>query len=743
MSVLDALLKSVSCYATRAQVRAAPVPASGQTIVAVTESPAGIWAWTPGDSTADDGSTSLAPSSTVDANRGRWKILPLSLSASATGGDLTGALSSASVVGLRGRSLGDVAPTEGQLLAWNAGLSQWRPSALSVAWSNISGTPTTLAGYGITDAVNVSSIPVASNLLTGGVPVVGAAGAVLVSTGTAPEWRSSTALLVEGTGAPTDILPPGSIYQRTNPTTTYDCAYVANTAGDWLGVIAAPAGTVIPSSTGLTLAYGGANRLVVDGTRANFTYGGSTGNVIIREQVGTIAKGALYLGVASGSESSANYTLSSDNTSLTHLNVGAAGTIGMQFGASTYTSLTTTTCSFVQTTMSMTGGSSTYKVGDSTSTRHLTIQAGNNTAGGSTGGDLILTSGTGTATHGSTYLQVGGTSRVSVSAAKTVMAHSSGYVTATTQIGGAATNSAIYMSVAPGAETGSNYAVVSDASANNLYFNVAASVNFCRGGTVHWSVGGAATPVLSASGSQGNALIRADNRTVTETLTIQAPNNTASTSTGGDLILTSGTGTSTHGSTRLQYGGNNAATIGASGVSIVRATGQAPVAAAPATTTATHYVSGGEATCPAPVGQEVVSTNRGDTWTISQRNDGIANAGTYTVALGTASPLGGVHGLLTFEVVIVRAALGNASGNYYVTGATISKHLIAASWDGTGNAYATVTTTTADASISLAVTVGGATSGGIAANGAIVLTVTNSSGQSMFFRTLVFGGAPW
>jgi hypothetical protein len=154
-------------------------------------------------------------------------------------------------------------------------------------------------------------------------------------------------------------------------------------------------------------------------------------------------------------------------------------------------------------------------------------------------------------------------------------------------------------------------------------------------------------------------------------------------------------------------------------------------------------VSGGEATCPAPVGQEVVSTNRGDTWTISQRNDGIANAGTYTVALGTASPLGGVHGLLTFEVVIVRAALGNASGNYYVTGATISKHLIAASWDGTGNAYATVTTTTADASISLAVTVGGATSGGIAANGAIVLTVTNSSGQSMFFRTLVFGGAPW
>ena len=44
-------------------------------------------------------------------------------------GDISGTATSVSVVGLRGRSIANIAPTDTQILTWSAGSSYWYPAA--------------------------------------------------------------------------------------------------------------------------------------------------------------------------------------------------------------------------------------------------------------------------------------------------------------------------------------------------------------------------------------------------------------------------------------------------------------------------------------------------------------------------------------------------------------------------------------------------------------------------------------
>lgn len=80
-------------------------------------------------------------------------------------GDVTGGQGATSVVALRGQALSSVAPANGQVLMWNSVSGEWTPTnppagGGSSAWADITGKPTTLAGYGITDAGSVSSVGV-------------------------------------------------------------------------------------------------------------------------------------------------------------------------------------------------------------------------------------------------------------------------------------------------------------------------------------------------------------------------------------------------------------------------------------------------------------------------------------------------------------------------------------------------------------------------------------------------------
>jgi hypothetical protein len=89
----------------------------------------------------------------------------------------------------------------------------------------------------------------------------------------------------------------------------------------------------------ITNKIAGTTRVSVDGTRANFQFGGSTGNVILRNRVSTASYGAVYLGIASGSETASNYSLMGD-AAWTYLN--ATSQILFQIGPTTRNYLTDT-----------------------------------------------------------------------------------------------------------------------------------------------------------------------------------------------------------------------------------------------------------------------------------------------------------------------------------------------------------------------------------------------------------------
>ena len=99
--------------------------------------------------------------------------------------------------------------TAAQVLLVEAAAPSWQPqSALSIAWSQLTGTPTTLAGYGVTSPLDIAeggtaattAVAALNNLLP-----AQAAGEWLTTNGTTPSWAPLPAPPVESTGWGTPV----------------------------------------------------------------------------------------------------------------------------------------------------------------------------------------------------------------------------------------------------------------------------------------------------------------------------------------------------------------------------------------------------------------------------------------------------------------------------------------------------------------------------------------------------------
>jgi hypothetical protein len=65
------------------------------------------------------------------------QITAASNGSTSLGGDLSGTLGTASVVGIRGRAVASTAPTDGQSLVYNSANSQWQPSTAVIAGTGV------------------------------------------------------------------------------------------------------------------------------------------------------------------------------------------------------------------------------------------------------------------------------------------------------------------------------------------------------------------------------------------------------------------------------------------------------------------------------------------------------------------------------------------------------------------------------------------------------------------------------
>lgn len=155
-----------------------------------------------------------------------------------------------------------------------------------------------------------------------------------------------------------------------------------------------------------------------------------------------------------------------------------------------------------------TGGASGSSVGGTGG--QITIQAGNGGTGGittGTGGSVVINSGTGSIA-GNVTIEIGGTTAIQATVAQVTL-NPQGTLALT------ATNSAVEFELP----------------------------------VVRWPVGTTAPSISQVNNTTNSA--------TAQNLTVQAQNATGTTSVGGDLILTSGTGTSTKGKAHVQVGGTD------------------------------------------------------------------------------------------------------------------------------------------------------------------------------------------
>ena len=207
---------------------------------------------------------------------------------------------------------------------------------------------------------------------------------------------------------------------------------------------------------------------------------------------------------------------------------------------------TTSNINFLQTTAAIISVDDVTGAGGGTGA-NLTIHAGNELGTTSIGGNLVLQSGAGTNHAGSLILNYG--------AASVFTASSTGInITTPTNTGlslnASNANMLVNVTGANGIYIAATTQVFRDnAAADWLTFtglSTGASTATIATGVTSFTLSQADTTVASATGA---------------TFTIQAQNATGTTSIGGNLILQSGTGTSTSGNVVLKYGATTALTI--------------------------------------------------------------------------------------------------------------------------------------------------------------------------------------
>jgi hypothetical protein len=216
----------------------------------------------------------------------------------------------------------------------------------------------------------------------------------------------------------------------------------------------------------------------------------------------------------------------------------------------------------------------------------FTITAQGATGVSHNGGDLDLSSGTsGSATVGTVRLQTGGTDRLTVSptnvaipafgTAGVVHNDSSGNLTSS-MIVNADISSSAAIAVSKLAAGTAAQVLLNNATPTPTWTTLSGDVTVsATGATTVNSISGASPIAITPSVLQWTTatvnptLKQADlttNSGAGQALTIQAQNETGTTSTGGALNLTSGTGTTTAGATTLQTGGTTRLTANATGV---------------------------------------------------------------------------------------------------------------------------------------------------------------------------------
>jgi hypothetical protein len=236
----------------------------------------------------------------------------------------------------------------------------------------------------------------------------------------------------------------------------------------------------------------------------------------------------------------------------------------------------------------------------------LTIQAQNETGTTSTGGSLALKSGTGTTVAGNIGLFIGANETIRVAPGGGTAIATTGIMRVAKDFGIQARNAADTANIPLLLLDGSNNIQIGDLTStasvqidavNTVYLLAtagsgvvaieAATDVFLDGSTITIRDASHATAITVTPLSTGATTIRAATGVTSFTInqadrtsasatgattTIQAQNATGTTSTGGNLVLTSGTGTSTNGTVNVQSGGTTMVAAAPTGVTLATTT---------------------------------------------------------------------------------------------------------------------------------------------------------------------------
>lgn len=274
MSWLDAVISYAGSYATKNAIRAiSPVP--NQSILVYCVESNSAWYWQGASAAADDGTTVLAPSNTIDSVKGRWLVAALGGSGGAV--TLAGDTSGASGANVTSHVTGG-------------------------ADTHVHGTATV-------------------RLIANGVDTI---------TADANGMLLKTTRVRTGSGAPSASDPDGSIYLRTDGTSS-TTAYV-RAAGAWVALASPAAVTLVGDASGDV----GSNIVThVTGTTATQVHGSSSVALVVDSSpiVTADASGMLLnssrvrtgSGVPSAADTDGSLYLRTDGTGSTTVYARAGG----------------------------------------------------------------------------------------------------------------------------------------------------------------------------------------------------------------------------------------------------------------------------------------------------------------------------------------------------------------------------------------------------------------------------------